>query len=196
MGLGRRPERGRGTVALVTACALLLIVGGSDVARGQGAASTAAVAGGSVATTTAAWRAAPAPTGLPHPGTPLLLTWTTSGGDALATFDVANVGDLALVDQWLRIRVDGDPDAVPTDPIVLTACVDGVWDATGMACPGTSVSLGSDRDGPVATGVPLAPGERLSVRATTRRRTAAQFRLLVDVEVRRTDVRAPTTTSG
>lgn len=185
-------------VVLLMAGVLVLAAGpfGRDTARGRPDAGARATAGGTVTAGVVVWRAAPAPQGLPHMGGPLTLDWITQGGDAVALFDVANVGDLALSDQRLVLGVDAGAEGSAPDPIVLTACDGGVWDPNGTNCPGTLLSLGSDRDAPLATGVALDPGERLSVRATTRRRTAAQTRLTVEVLVGRADVRAATTTSG
>ena len=185
-------------VGLLMASALLVAGGplGASMAAGQSAGRASASAGGTVDASVASWRAAPAPQGLPHTGEALVVTWRTQGGDALATFDIANVGDLALGDQRIVLVVDDRSGGDAPDPIVLTACVGGVWDISGTSCPGTILPLGSDRDAPLPTGVTLAPGERLNVRATTRRRTAAQTQLAVDILVGRADARAATTTSG
>ena len=194
----RRRVGARRMVGALMLAALLLGVGplAASVASGQAGARASASAGGTVGASVATWRAAPAPQGLPHMGDALVLTWSTQGGDALATFDVANVGDLALDDQRIVLIVDDGSGGRAPDPIVLTACVGGVWDASGTSCPGTLLPLGSDRDAPLATGVTLAPGERLNVRATTRSRTAARTQLAVEIVVGRADVRAATTTSG
>ena len=188
----------RRALGVLMVVALLVGVGplAADMASGQAAGRAIASAGGTVGASVSSWRAAPAPSGLAHMGGPLTLTWATPGGDALATFDIANVGDLTLVDQRIVLVLDGGSGGSAPDPIVLTACVGGVWDASGTSCPGTLLPLGSDREAPLSTGVTLAPGERLNVRATTRRRTAAQTRTAVEIVVGRTDVRAATTTSG
>jgi hypothetical protein len=83
-----------------------------------------------------------------------------------------------------------------TDPVELSACVGADWDAASGTCAGTVVALGSDRGSPLAVTLTLAPGARVSVRATTRPRTAAQTTTTVSVVVDRGDVRPPSVRSG
>ena len=181
--------RRRQLAALAAAVALAATHLTPSGASGAASAEVTATARTTLTVTVTTWRAAPAPPSLPHPGTPLALAWTTRAGEGVATFDVVNVGRLPLARQTIRVRTaDGDPTP---DPIVLTACVGGVWDANGEGCPGDPLELGVHDDGPVTTGVTLAAGERLSVRAVTRRRTAARADVQVDVAVSRADVAAP-----
>jgi hypothetical protein len=155
-----------------------------------------AIAGASVSGSTASWRAvATAPDAAPAPSA-LTLVWTSSGGVASAHLDVVNTGSLALVSQRLEVRSLTDSGATGPDPVELAACVGAAWVASNGTCAGTVVALGSDRTSPLATGVPLAPGARLSVRATTRPRTAAQATTTVAVLVTRADARPPRTTAG
>lgn len=182
---------------LVVVAGTALVLGGTSGADGTTTGSARADAGASLAVTVATWRAAPAAPGEPHMGAALPLSWVSaSGGLAVATFEVANVGRLDLTDQRIVVRATTTGGGAPRDPIVLTACSGGVWDPTGASCPGTTVELGTGPGSPLATGMSLRPGERLSMRAATRQRTASQTLVEVDVVVSRADVRPMTMTSG
>lgn len=192
-----RTERRWPLVAVAGIALVLGVLGGTSGADGTTTGSARADAGASLTVKVATWRAAPAAPGEPHMGAALPLAWVSaSGGLAVATFEVANVGRLDLADQRIVVRATTTGGEAPRDPIVLTACSGGVWDPTGASCPGTAVELGTGPGSPLATGTPLRPGERLSVRAATRQRTAAQTLVEIDVVVSRADVRPMTMTSG
>ena len=189
-----RTER-RWPVVIVVSASLML--GGASGADGTTTESARARAGAVLTVTVATWRAAPAALDEEHTGAALPLTWVpSSGGSAAATFEVVNVGRLDLADQRIVVRATSADGGAPRDPIVLTACTGGVWDPSAPSCPGTAVELGSDLGAAIPTGVLLRPGERLSVRAATRQRTASQTEVEVDVVVNRADVRPMTLTSG
>lgn len=182
--------------AVVGGTAIVLLLAAASAEGGRADAAAASDASGTVAVSTAAWRAAPAPTGSTHVGTTLVLEWSTVGGQGVATFDVINVGDLPLATQALDVRVVVAGGGSAPDPVTLDACAGGVWAADGSDCPGTVVALGTAAASPLDTGVALEPGGRVSVRAMTPRRAAARADVEVDVLVTRAAVRAPTVTTG
>lgn len=176
--------------------AALLIVGDAVGITPAGATATVATAGTTVTGTAASWRAVATPPGAqPAPG-PLTLDWTSSGGVASAYLDVVSTGRATLLSQRLVVTSLTSAGTPGTDPVELAACVGAAWVPATGACAGTVVALGSDRTSPLATGVTLAPGARLSVRATTRPRTVAQTTTTVAVVVTRAEVRPPISTSG
>lgn len=190
-----RTDLQRLLVALVAGATLA--ASGVSSADGRTPGGARAHAGASLTMKVATWRAAPASTGEPHIGAALPLAWiSTPGGTAVATFEVVNVGRTDLADQRIVVRTTTIDADTLRDPIVLTACSGGVWDPTGTSCPGTAVELGAGPGSPLPTGMPLRRGERLSVRAVTRQRTASQTRIEIDVVVSRADVRPMTMTSG
>lgn len=189
----RRAERGAGILAGATLLAVVTLLAGA--ARGSVEATVGSAAQAAVRIDVATWRAAPAPSGGTHLGIALVPSWTTQGGDAVAVFDVINVGEVALATQTIVVRDAASGDA-PSDRVDVTACAGGVWSSGGATCPGTAVPLGDAADGPLATGVPLEPGARVSVRLSARRATVARSQLAVDVTVDRGAVRPPATTSG
>lgn len=91
---------------------------------------------------------------------------------------------------------DASSGSAPPGHVAVTLCVGGVCNGDGTSCPGTEVELGDASAGRLATGVPLDPGGRLSVRLDARRNVIARSRLEVDVEVNRAAVRAPVVSSG
>ena len=178
-----------GGAALVSVATLL-----SVAARGTVEAAALAAAERTVGVGVATWRAAASSPGGAHLGMAYAPDWTTQGGDAVAVLDVVNVGELALATQTIVVR-DADGDA-PTGPVEVVACDGGLWNGDGTSCPGTVVVLGDAADGPVVTGVALAPDGRLSVRLSARRNVVARGNLVVDVAVSRAAVRGPVVTSG
>ena len=91
---------------------------------------------------------------------------------------------------------DASSGSAPPGHVAVTLCVGGVCNGDGTSCPGTEVELGDASAVRLATGVPLDPGGRLSVRLDARRNVIARSRLEVDVEVNRAAVRAPVVSSG
>jgi hypothetical protein len=149
-----------------------------------------------VAATAATWGAVAALPGDPTSFEPLTLTWTTVGNDASGYFDVVNVGSLPLRSQTLAVTVTVIQGGSAPDPIAFDACIGAVWDATTGTCAGSVVTIGTSGLAPFATGIALAPADRLSIRTTTRRQTANRTITTIDVRVTRIDVRDATGTSS
>jgi hypothetical protein len=191
---GRTPSR-RASLAPVLLATVLIHGAVAGIAPAR-ATATVATAGATITGTAASWRAvATAPGAQPVPSA-LTLEWSSSGGVASAYLDVVNTGGLALTSQRLVVTSLTPSSTTGPDPVELAACLGATWVPDTGTCAGTVVALGSDRTSPLTTGVTLAPGARLSVRATTRPRTVAQATTTVAVVVTRADVRPPTTTSG
>lgn len=192
----RQGERRLRTFGL-TASAMTLTVATLLGSGAQGAvgAATVSEAGATIRFGVATWRAAAAAPGGTHLGMAFVPDWTTRGGDSVAVLDVINVGGFDLATQWIVVR-DMTTVAATSDRVEVTACIGGVWNPDGTACPGITLALGDAATGPLATGVPLEPGERVSVRLSARRAAVARSQLAVDVTVDRRAVRSATVSSS
>jgi hypothetical protein len=159
-------------------------------------AATTGVMEDAVTATTARWGAVAVAPGAAASQNPHVLVWTVSGNQATARFEIVNVGDLELVSQRLGLTVTVNQGGSTTDPIALSACIGAEWDAASDTCSGTIVALGTSGVGPIATGLTLPPGGRVSVRAATTRATSSRTTTTVSVATARIDGRAATATSG
>jgi hypothetical protein len=146
--------------------------------------------------TVGVWGAALVPSGDPVTLTPLTVLWTTTGNDATSYLEVVNVGTLRLDSQTLVVTVTVTQGGGAPDPVAFTACVGAAWDITTDSCAGTAQLLGTSQQAPLATGVTVAPGARLSIRAATRKNTASRTDTTIGVRVVRSDVRPATVTNG
>jgi hypothetical protein len=175
-----------------TLAAALMAVGYVNAAE----AATTGVMEDAVTATTARWGAvAVAPGAAPSPESHVLF-WTVSGNQATARFEIVNVGDLELVSQQLGLTVTVTQGGSTTDPVALSACIGATWDAASDTCSGTVVALGTSSSTPIPTGLTLAPGGRVSVRAATTRSTSSRTTTAIGVTTSRDDVRVATMTSG
>jgi hypothetical protein len=177
---------------LVLSAALLL----GSVPRAPAEAATVAMTGGSVTATAAVWGAVIVAAGSSATTTPHTLVWTVSGNDARSYLDLVNVGTIGLDSQTVTVVVTVTQGGGAPDPVTLTACVGADWAPASDSCAGTAVELGSSAAAPIATGLTIGPGARVSVRASTTRTTSARTDTVLAVLVARGDARAPTTTSG
>jgi hypothetical protein len=159
-------------------------------------AATTGVMAGAVTATTARWGAVAVAPGAAASQDPHVLVWTVSGNQATARFEIVNVGDLELVSQRLDLTVTVTQGGSTTDAVTLSACVGATWDAASGTCSGTIIALGTSVVTPIATGLALPPGGRVSVRAATTRVTSARTITAISVATSRIDGRAATTTSG
>jgi hypothetical protein len=188
------PRRSR--TGQVVALATLLVIASGCPGPVDASPVAVAVADETVTATATSWAAAATLPGGTPTGGPLTLVWTSDAGQASTVLDVVNVGRATLGSQRLVVRSLTAAGASGTDPVELSACVGADWDTASGTCAGTVVALGSDRDSPLTMTLTLAPGVRVSVRATTRPRTAAQTTTTVSVVVDRSDVRPPSVRSG
>jgi hypothetical protein len=159
-------------------------------------AATTGVMEDAVTATTARWGAVAVAPGAAASQNPHVLVWTVSGNQATARFEITNVGDLELVSQQLGLAVTVTQGGSTTDPIGLSACIGATWDAASDTCSGTIIALGTSAVTPIATGLALSPGGRVSVRAATTRTTSSRTITAISVVTSRIDGRAATTTSG
>ncbi|MEY3020431.1 MAG: hypothetical protein RLZZ272_1415 [Actinomycetota bacterium] len=177
---------------VVVSATLLL----GSVPRAPAEAAAVAATGGSVTATAAVWGAVIGAAGAPATTTPHTLVWTVSGNDARAFLALVNVGDLELTSQTIASTVTVTHGGGTPGPVTLTACVGADWAPATDSCAGTAVELGPISAAPLTTGLTIAPGARVSVRASTTRSTSARTDTVLDVLVARDDVRPATMTSG